>query len=384
MFVLSIICGWAQDDMNKNQLLPITIEGNVERVPDGTVMIFQLRQNKLNLYREVAKDTIAGGRFKFSYTPKPGEEEFSITTLRVRHSLNLYASPGTTTMVTGVGVDYENWYVKNDNPMQKIANEYRAYLDKKIPGYYDLRRRKDWIDEDDDEFLSVMSKWRYSDSLYVEYMIDYMKDREYNSVYAKTLFFIATRIMLSKNEKQRQRALLLLEKCPKLESPREEEYVYESKIRLRPQNILKKGDKLKDYVLYDHSGKEHHITEFNGNGKYLLLEFNSRTCAPCMEHRQINTLNNLYKSHSDKVEMLMVNCDSPYFWEKECKDSVKWGRDPWHEWNALELTEDVMESYNANTGPCYFFVSDDGTILGKSKDSDDLQGAINSLFKFDK
>ena len=30
---------------------------------------------------------------------------------------------------------------------------------------------------------------------------------------------------------------------------------------------------MEDFTLYDHKGFEHHLTELNGNGKYLLLEF---------------------------------------------------------------------------------------------------------------
>ena len=139
------------------------------------------------------------------------------------------------------------------------------------------------------------------------------------------------------------------------------------------------GEKLHDFVLYDHQDKEHHLTEFNGNGKFLLLEFNSRTCVPCVEHRPIEVLNNLYKNHSDKGDMLMVNCDDPYFWNIECKDPNKYGRDPWHEWNDKKGAEDIMQRYGL-TGPAYFFVSPDGTILGKITDERRLEESIKKYF----
>ncbi len=144
---------------------------------------------------------------------------------------------------------------------------------------------------------------------------------------------------------------------------------------------IKIGEKLHDFVLYDHQDKEHHLTEFNGNGKYLLLEFNSRTCIPCMEHRQNDALNALYKNHSDKVDMLMVNCDAKYFWNIECKDPNKYGRDPWHEWNDKKDAEDIMQRYGTESGPSYFFVDKDGTILGRISDTENLQEAIDKYFK---
>ena len=100
-----------------------------------------------------------------------------------------------------------------------------------------------------------------------------------------------------------------------------------------------------------------------------------------MEHRQNDALNNLYKNHSDKVDMLMVNCDSWYYWDIECKDPNKYGRDPWQEWNDKKNAEDIMERYGPMTGPCYFFVDKDGTILGRISDRENLQEAIKKYFK---
>ncbi len=329
----------------------------------------------------MAKDTIEGGKFRFEYVPKKAEDEYYLNTIGMRRGIRLYATSGTTTTVSGVGVDYENWYIKNDNPLQKEANEYRAYLDEKIPGYYDLRRRYEWINNDDDEYYSVKRKWKKADSLYVERMTEYMQDKKFSPVFSYYLWSVSVRILISRNKGQRAKAAKLLAIAPKVEKREEEEYVYIARQQLQPKyEPLKIGEKLHDFVLYDHDGKEHHLTEFNGNDKYLLLEFNSRTCVPCVEHRPIEVLNNLYKNHSDKVDMLMVNCDDPYFWNIECKDPNKYGRDPWHEWNDKKGAEDIMQRYGTETGPSYFFVSPDGTILGKITDERKLEESIKKYF----
>ena len=79
--------------------------------------------------------------------------------------------------------------------------------------------------------------------------------------------------------------------------------------------------------------------------------------------------------------MLMVNCDSWYYWDIECKDPNKYGRDPWHEWNDKKNAEDIMQRYGTETGPSYFFVSPDGIILGRISDQEDLKAAIAKYFK---
>ena len=385
LFMLFAVAGWAQESKTSDEktIAPVVVEGNVERVPDGTVIVLYTFTSKISSpIGPHAQDTIKNGKFRIVLPLEKKYENFFLWTPNARHGLFVYASPGTTTTITGVGVDYENWYVKNDNPIQKEANEYRAYLDEKIPGYYDLRRRKDWIDEDDAEYDLVKRKWKEADSLFVERMTEFMQDREYSPVFDKYILDISSRIRVSRNNAQREKAAKLLSKIPKVENRWDNEYLYEARRGLMPKcEAIKIGEKLHDFVLYDHQDKEHHLTEFNDNGKYLLLEFNSRTCVPCMEHRQNETLNALYKNHSDKVDMLMVNCDARYFWDIECKDPNKYGRDPWHEWNDKKDAEDIIQRYGLVEGPWYYFVSQDGTILGKIRDTENLQEAIDKYFK---
>ncbi len=393
-FVSASIGGWAQESKTekKDSLPPIVIEGTLERMPEDTEIWIWKRSGKTITYNSgitcnngVAKDSLRNGKFRIVFTPRDNNDEYRVSAKYgasfSRHGLYFYASPGTTTTITGVGVHEENWYVKNDNPRQIEANEYRAYLDEKIPGYWDLKRRNDWISEDDDDYYSVKKKVKKADSLYVERMTEFMQDREYSPVFEKYIFQISRYILFSRNKAQREKAAKLLAKTPKVENRWDNEFIYEARRDLMPKfERLKIGDKLHDFVLYDHQDKEHHLTEFNGNGKFLLLEFNSRTCVPCVEHRPIEVLNNLYKNHSDKVDMLMVNCDAPYFWNIECKDPNKYGRDPWHEWNDKKGAEDIMQRYGSQTGPCFFFVSPDGTILGKITDERRLEESIKKYF----
>ena len=389
-FVSASISGWAQESKTekKDSLPPIVIEGTLERMPEDTEIWIWKREGKTLTSHGIkeAKDSLRNGKFRIVFTPTDNNDEYRVSAKYgasfSRHGLFFYASPGTTTTITGVGVHEENWYVKNDNPRQIEANEYRAYLDEKIPGYWDLKRRNDWISEDDDDYYSVKKKVKKADSLFVERMTEFMQDREYSPVFDEYIFKISRYILFSRNKAQREKAAKLLAKTPNVENRWDNEFIYEARRDLMPKyERLKIGDKLHDFVLYDHQDKEHHLTEFNGNGKFLLLEFNSRTCLPCVGHRPIEVLNNLYKNHSDKVDMLMVNCDDPYFWNIECKDPNKYGRDPWHEWNDKKGAEDIMQRYGSQTGPCFFFVSPDGTILGKITDERKLEESIKKYFK---
>jgi len=388
MFLLTAICSWAQESKasDEKSIVPIIVEGTLERVPDGTVIMVGGRQWGTDGYGPHQGDTLRNGKFRIVYTPESPTDEYLLTAKYgpsfSRHALHFYVSPGTKATITGVGIHEMNWYAKSDNPKQIEANEYRAYLDEKLPGYWDLKRRDDWVNKEDDDYDSVKKKVREADSLYVEYMIEFLKGRKFSSVYARNLFNVAIYILCdTKNKVQKGKAAKLLAIVPKDEEKRDEFVNRTKKILLPKYEPINIGEKLHDFVLYDHQDKEHHLTEFNGNGKYLLLEFNSRTCVPCVKHRPNEVLNNLYKNHSDKVDMLMVNCDAQYYWDIECKDPNKYGRDPWHEWNDKKNAEDIMQRYGTETGPSYFFVSPDGIILGRISDKEDLKAAIAKYFK---
>ena len=391
LIMLIAVSGWAQESKASDEktIAPIIVEGTLERVPEGSViMVSERRGGFCNYTRKTGEglDTLRNGKFRIVYNPQERVDEYLMTAMyngaALSCAFHFYASPGTRATITGVGTNLKNWYAKSDNPKQIEANEYRAYFDEKLPGYWDLHRRNELIDEEDDDYYSVKKKVKESDSIYIEYMVDFMKDRKYSSVFAKELRSIAGLFLDGRNKGIREKAAKLLAIVPKDEEKNDEFVLYAKKILLPPKyEPIKIGEKLHDFVLYDHQDKEHHLTEFNGNGKYLLLEFNSRTCIPCMEHRQNEALNALYKNHSDKVDMLMVNCDAKYFWDIECKDPNKYGRDPWHEWNDKKDAEDIMQRYGTESGPSYFFVDKDGTILGRISDTENLQEAIDKYFK---
>ena len=396
LLMLFAIAGWAQESKTekKDSILPIIVEGTLERVPDGAVITVKERYGGTMGYFSREKegiDTLRNGKFRIvyhqnAYNPRKNVDEYLITAryngANLTGHLDFYVSPGAKATVTGVGTNLLNWQAKSDNPKQIEANEYRAYFDEKLPGYWDLIRRHRSIDEEDDDYDSVIKKVKESDSLYVEYMVDFMKNRKYSSVFAKELSNLSRYFLEGRNKSLRGKAAKLLAIVPEEEEKNDGFIIDAKKYLVLPKyDPIKIGEKLHDFVLYDHQDKEHHLTEFNGNGKYLLLEFNSRTCVPCMEHRQNDALNTLYKKHSDKVDMLMVNCDAKYYWDIECKDPAKYGRDPWNEWNDKKDAEDIMQRYGTESGPCYFFVDKDGTIIGRIKDTENLQEAINKYFK---
>ena len=188
LLMLFAVAGWAQESKTekKDSIPPIIVEGTLERVPDGTVIMVGGRMGGSCSYGPNQGDTLRNGKFRIIYTPESPTDEYMMTAMyngaQLRHYFMFYASPGTKATIKGEGIHPTNWYAKSDNPKQIEANEYRAYLDEKIPGYWDLKRRDDWVNEEDDDYYSVKKRVREADSLYVECLIEFMKDRKYSSV----------------------------------------------------------------------------------------------------------------------------------------------------------------------------------------------------------
>ena len=254
LLMLFAVTGWAQESKTekKDSLPPIVIEGTLERVPEGTeIWIFE-RLGKSLTSGEIkeAKDSVRNGKFRIVFTPKDKNAEYSVMAKYgaslSRHSMNFYALPGSTTIMTGYGVHEGNWYA----------------------------RRNDWVNEDDDDYYSVKKKVKEADSLYVEYMTEFMQNREFSPVFEKYILQISRYILFSRNKAQREKAAKLLVKTPNVENRWDNEWIYEARRDLMPKfERIKIGEKLHDFVLYDHQDKEHHLTEFNDNGKYLLRIF---------------------------------------------------------------------------------------------------------------
>ena len=49
--------------------------------------------------------------------------------------------------------------------------------------------------------------------------------------------------------------------------------------------------------------------------------------------------------------------------------------------NPKNNAEEIKQRYGTETGPSYFFVDKDGTILGRIRDTENLQEAIDKYFK---
>ena len=124
------------------------------------------------------------------------------------------------------------------------------------------------------------------------------------------------------------------------------------------KDVLKEGDMMVDFELYDYDDKPHHLNEFLGKGKYTILEFSGIGCVPCQKAKPY--LEKFYKQYKDKFEMITISTDRLFTWKKKPVGEVSW-----HEWNDHNMAKDIKRKYGDQGIPAFFVINSEGKIVKK-------------------
>lgn len=396
-YVFSILNSWGQSQdalssENKQRIPidPIVVDGEVTDVPDGTVVGLFYRVNKSKeMFNPdmIGKnenpntgitmvDTIKNGKFhlekKFIYKDlKDSESNYEYFVIAEGYSLNIFANSGTKVKVTGKGLGNIGltWHAESNNPLQKELNEYVAYGNKKLSTIRKKIQEAHEADDIDDELLKKLEKERYN--IDITSMLDFMKSREYNDVFASELRRISFLTMMLDDRQLRGKIRnLFREKVPS--NIHNDSNIYEAKEFLFPsREQLRIGDQMTDFTLYDRDGKEHKLSEFKNRGKYVLLEFICRACGDT-KLRPCDDMTEIYSKYSDKIQIVSINLDPKEIWEEECKQ--KKNVEKWPEWNDYNRADEIIERYGI-FGYTLALISPDGFLM-------DRTGGIGLLEKF--
>lgn len=358
----------------------VVIKGFLTDVPDGTEIMLFRRDPLSSMAFGVESAKVKKGKFSIVILPEGWNEEYSISPIDRKerggnHSGRLiFATPGTTTMVTGSGLEPIFWTVENDNPLQASENIYNklekenwiadeefqkvsdAYKDslKQASDSKTIKRLREW-------YASVKEKRRKSDSLNVVMRLEWLEQSEYNAPFASKLSSAANIIWHRDFRNLRERARQLFFKVP--EKDASEANIANALQKLYPKyDKLKSGMMMPDIPFYDFEDKEHHFKELYGNGKYKVVEIYGRHFGG-WNRRPQKWLDYLYKNYSDKVELLFFNYDFAPDW-KECATNKKNNKacDPWIEWSDHNFGKDLEELFSSEY--IFAFFSPDGKFLG--------------------
>ena len=354
------------------------IEGALTGVPDSTVI--SLYQEEDGLLEKVQSDTVVGGRFCFGDTLSTPRSVWLLCVAPGFPSnyLEVCVAPGERVQVTGHDKLINLWEVQSNLIEQAELNGFTDCA-------RDLLRQQTLCSLQRDSLMQALMNVQQagtldmatfqqinglSDSLQrlffrLEYQISrktvaYMRTVPYSGLWMDKLLQQAE---LVRNASTGD----LFKDFQALEQPVKELYdTLPDSVKqtidarricnlLYPPQSVEVGDEMADGPLYDSEGKEHHLAEFKG--KYILLDFWSRGCGPCLQ--SIPELERISTVYADRLAVISISSDPEEVWKAFLKEKGLKG----HQWNELRNDGGGLASaYNVRGIPHYVLIAPDGKV----------------------
>lgn len=347
------------------------IKGVVRNIPDSTVISLMRSDGRLAV--RVAQDTVIGGRFEFRDTISGGAVQFGLCSFGKgfpNNILPVWVKPGVKVTVTGEDNLLLTWRVKSRLPEQKAENDFLAVqfpekresqvyaveeadMLRELRGLSGEERRAAWRKVD-----SLRRLCKPLDSIANHKVLEYMRTAPVTTKWLDELALHA--MMLSGGYGKADSALvyeLYSRLTPEDLKTRPGEVISAT---LSPRKVVGVGDDLVDGDLYDTDGNVHHLSEFSG--KYILLDFWSVGCGPCME--SIPEGNELAREFADRLAFVRLSVDGEKTWKKVLKKVLKEEKSDCVEWNEFKpMGAGLSASYQANGIPHFVLISPEAKVI---------------------
>ena len=360
------LSSWAQskgnttsDEKQRIPIKPIVVEGEVTGVPDGALVFFSYNINKSYAYSAangILADTVRNGKFhiekKFIYKDLEDSEDNEKYSLVLNGgNLFVYAYPGSTVKVTGTpDPEFLNWRAESNHPLQKELNEYIDHRRKNVANVKKKIQEAYEADDVNDDLVQELN--REKDSIHVVAMLDFMKNRECDDVFADEVCRISNIAFFLKNEELSGKIRdFIKEKVPA--EYNDNQAIILSKRYLAPSSgYLHVGDKMMDFTFYDRDDKVHKLSEFVGK-KPVVLQFSTKGCGAC--HAIRPEIEEFYAKHKNEVEIITISMNNERAWKSDEKVS-------WQDWNDHASGSTIGAKFPLQGYPYYVIINSDGII----------------------
>lgn len=357
---------------------PCIIEGNINEIPDGTV-ISLMRQQGTGMKR-IANDTIDNGKFKFIIHTLNNQTE----ALRIVSKgegfpntwLDVYASPGETVSIIGSDKLLRTWNIVSNIKEQQEENQ---YTNEGFRNLTDQRQRLQALSSDMWKKIAILDspkeKIQMTDSiqnilypqldslelLLSKEEINLMKNLPVTSIWLDHLEALSRQSVYLKGLPISEAQVLYQQ----LTSTQRNSQIGKKIEACLTPTKAKIGDDMPDTELSNIDGNHHRLSDYKG--KYLLLDFWSRSCGHCIESLpEMEILSDMWK---EKVTFIGINIDDEKSWKEfSQRKNIKW-----IDLNDPKGAFGLYIRYKANGTPFYVLVTPDGKITdiwyGYNKDS---------------
>lgn len=332
------------------------IHGKLANVPDGTVV--ELYKGEGNISSRVQKDTLVDGEFFFRDTVSSPRmmQIMSMEKGFPGMSLDVWVAPGKYIKIAGQDKLIGSWQVKSDIPEQQEQDRYRACGQ-------EVQRELQILSAAEYDLIKDEGEWSKIDSFQkLEYALHkivfkaelkYMESAPVSNIWMGRLLFYASLVKYEDIMPYPENVKALYVRM----SEAEKQTVLGKEITayIYPASTVGVGDEMVDGDLYDREGKVRHISEFRG--KYILLDFWSGGCAPCVE--SIPEMKEVVSVYEDKVVVVSISEDPKSIWNEVMDEYEMTG----NQWNELRRGRTGLAArYRVNGIPAYVLIAPDGKI----------------------
>lgn len=347
-----------------------TIEGRVENVDEGTYITLFRRDG--NVGQSIAVDTVHNGRFHFqAETLGNGMEIMDLSGRSDKFppmSLRVWVRPGCNIQVSGDNTLVYTWKVASDIPEQAVAqtfiNDSRELWDQfqrnalMVSSCYQKYRTSKTEEARIAVRAQADSLRKIGDEISIRIdanVIKRMKQTPVDVVWLEQLEKLAASVKYTENYPYKEEVVALYEALnneEKQSMPAMNAHTY-----LFPPQTVDVGDEMADADLYDLEGNVHHLSDFKG--KYILLDFWSRGCGPCI--MALPEMKEVAEKYKDCLTIISLSSDTKKGWEGASKTHEM----TWQNLSDLKGTNGLYARYDVRGIPNYVFISPEGRILEK-------------------
>ena len=342
------------------------IYGELQNVPDSSVL--ELLRADGRIHRLIDSDTVINGKFIFRDTITDSQAHKLRLTARSKGFpntfLNIWVKSGAYVKITGNDCLHSLWHVESDVPEQHDENLFSEVA---------LAERK--------QMLTYVTEWNdvYStglqqgldkptlkkvDSLLKLFLplvdsialheLNYMKEAPVTTVWLDRYQNYAGYLQWNKKFGHEDLIRSLYDRMSEADRVTAAGQLITAYLNL--PEVVNVGDQMVDGDLYDVKGDLHHLSEFKG--KYIMLDFWSLGCGPCLQSfPELKEVSEMYK---DSLEIVSISMDTKKSWSDFVERKSLTG----NQWNEFAKgTTGLAAAYQVTGIPHYVMISPEGVIL---------------------
>ena len=343
------------------------IYGELQNVPDGSVLEL-LRPNGNVMFR-ITSDTVVDGKFVFRDTITGLNTRKLYLCTRIKgipsDPAYIWVKSGAGVRITGNDCLPPLWSIESDVLEQQAESEFaklalneRRQMLKYSAERSDLFAAHPNMDFDQSDIKKLDSLLKLYLPLYDSIALqelNYMKEAPVTAVWLDRYATYVPFLQWNKSFGHEDLIRSLYDRMSEADRATEEGQLIT--VYLNLPEVVNVGDQMVDGDLYDVKGNLHHLSEFKG--KYIMLDFWSLGCGPCLQSfPELKEVSEMYK---DSLEIVSISMDTKESWSDFVERKGLTG----NQWNEFAKgTTGLAAVYQVKGIPRYVMISPEGIVVG--------------------